>query len=161
MDTDEIVRRIWKALSAQALLPMRNVTFADGSAPDANWCKPDVHRWTSENPDNEPVHGWLAIGPGGLLLQKHWFVKDPKGQLFNITSVDKTSQQVISLRCRKPLNRSVSAMRASKPCPTSKQQNIHRRADLARRQRAGLPTLVNILARKAPRWASRSLSALR
>jgi hypothetical protein len=87
-DTDEIIRRIWVALPTQSLLPMRHVTFADATTPEANRCKPDVLRWTSENPGNEPVYGWLAIGPGDWMLQKHWFVRDPKGQLFNITPLD-------------------------------------------------------------------------
>ena len=86
MDADEIIRRIWIALPAKAILPMRNVTFANGSAPQANRCRPDVLRWTSENAGSEPVHGWLVNG--GLMLQMHWFVRDRKGQLFNITPLD-------------------------------------------------------------------------
>jgi len=87
-DVDEIIRRIWVALPAQALLPMRHVTFADGTRPEANRCKPDVVRWTKENPGTESVHGWLAIGPGGWMLQKHWFVKGHNKQLFNITPLE-------------------------------------------------------------------------
>jgi len=88
INSDDVIRRIWTVLPTQAILPLRRVTFADGSAPEANRCKPDVLRWTNENPGNEPVHGWLANGLSGPMLQKHWFVKDPKGQLFNITPLN-------------------------------------------------------------------------
>jgi hypothetical protein len=87
-DLDEIIRRIWAAFATQAVLPMRYVTFADGSSPQAHRCEPDVLRWTSENSSSQPVHGWLANGTAGLLLQKHWFIRDQKGQLVNITPLD-------------------------------------------------------------------------
>jgi hypothetical protein len=87
-DLDEIIRRLWTAFPTQAVLPMRHVAFADGSSPQPHHCEPDVLRWTSENPGYRPIHGWLANGPAGLLLQKHWFIRDQKGQLINITPLD-------------------------------------------------------------------------
>jgi hypothetical protein len=88
IDPNDIIRRIWEAFRTQAILPTTRVAFADSSRPKAHECEQNVLRWTSENPGNEPVHGWLANGPGGLLLQKHWIVRDPKGQLVNITPLE-------------------------------------------------------------------------
>src|SRR5260370_19940979 len=84
-DLDEIIRRIWAAFATQAVLPMSYFTFADGSSPQAHRCEPDVLRWTSENSTSQPVHGWLADGTAGLLLQQHGFIREPNGQLGYIT----------------------------------------------------------------------------
>lgn len=85
IDADEILRRIWLAFETRSDMPIRQVTFADGSAPEAHRCEQNVLRWTSENPGNEPIHGWLAMD---LLLQKHWMVRDLSGALFNITPLN-------------------------------------------------------------------------
>ena len=88
IDTDKVIRRIWQALETKSDLPMRRVTFRDGSAPEPHRCEQNVLRWTSENPENEPVHRWLAIG---LLLQKDWMVRDQRGAVFNMTPLDPPS----------------------------------------------------------------------
>ncbi len=84
-DPNEVIRRLWLAFEARSLVLTRNVTFADGSVPEAHNCERDVLRWVSENPEDEPIHGWLATD---LLLQKHWMVRDQAGALFNITPLD-------------------------------------------------------------------------
>jgi hypothetical protein len=85
IDPDDVIRRLWTAFPSQAVLPMRHVAFADGSEPEAHQCERDVLRWTGENPGYEPVHGWLATG---LLIQKHWIVRDRTGRLINITPLE-------------------------------------------------------------------------
>ena len=84
IEANEVIRRIWLAFETRSLLPTQHVAFADGSVPEAHRCEQNVLRWTAENTGNEPVHGWLATG---LLLQKHWMVRDRTGAVFNITPV--------------------------------------------------------------------------
>jgi hypothetical protein len=78
MDWDEIIRRIWTALPAQAILPMRNVTFADGSAPEANRCKLDVLKsrqragsWLARERQIDAAEALVCEGPKRVTLQHH------------------------------------------------------------------------------------------
>lgn len=85
---EDVIRRIWQAFDTRSDLLTRRVIFADGSVPDAHRCEQNVFRWVIENPRNEAIHGWLATG---LLLQKHWMVRDHTGAIFNITPLEQST----------------------------------------------------------------------
>ena len=65
------------------VLPLKIVSFSDGSSPLPDLSDENAERLALENPRMRCVRGWLIIGT--CIFRKHTVVADEDGRLYEIT----------------------------------------------------------------------------
>lgn len=80
---DSLLRR--RADAREAV--RRSVTFADGTAPRPNDCHANTARWSAQDGDLVPAHGWLIEADDGHFARfvAHSLLRSGDGALVEIT----------------------------------------------------------------------------